>query len=353
MVEDEIDVILTPLPTDAHKGPPSRLTGAFAAALIVVLLVTATSAAADPINRLKVGTLQFGTVNWELDVIQTHGLAAREGVDLQVVPLASTSGTVVAMQGGAVNVIVSDWIWVSRQRSEGRRYAFVPYSLAVGALMVHPDADVRNLAGLRGKRLGVAGGPVDKSWLLLRAYAQQQLGEDLADMVEPNFVAPPLLNQLMLRNELSAGINYWHYGARLKAAGMRELIQVTEVMKELGVQRPVPLLGWVFNERWAAANRPALIGFLRASYAAKRILMESDAEWLRLRPLMKVEDDATLFALRDAYRAGVPRRFGAEEIEAAELVFEIVAKLGGDELVGPSRRLSDGTFWNGFELTPW
>lgn len=346
-------MMATSFPIDARESLRSPLNGALAAVFFLVLLLTAKIAAADPVNRLKVGTLQFGTVNWELDVIQTHGLAAREGVDLQVVPLASTSGTAVAMQGGAVNVIVSDWIWVSRQRSEGRRYAFVPYSLAVGALMVRPDAGVRTLSDLRGKRLGVAGGPVDKSWLLLRAYAQQELGEDLADMVEPNFVAPPLLNQLMLRGELLAGINYWHYGARLKAAGMRELIQVTDVMKELGVQWPVPLLGWVFDEGWAAANRPALIGFLRASYAAKRILLESDDEWLRLRPLMKVEDDATLFALRDAYRAGVPRRFGAEEIDAAALVFEIVAKLGGDELVGRSRRLSDGTFWNGFELTPW
>ena len=346
-------MIATSFPTDPRNGPRSRMTAAIAAVSLLLLLLVAITAAADPVNHLKVGTLQFGTVNWELDVIETHGLADREGVDLQVVPLASTSGTTVAMQGGAVDVIVSDWIWVSRQRSEGRPYAFVPYSLAVGALMVRPDANVLNLAGLRGKRLGVAGGPVDKSWLLFRAYARQELGEDLADMVEPNFVAPPLLNQLMLRGELPAGINYWHYGARLKAAGMRELIQVADVMRELGVQRPVPLLGWVFDERWAAANRPALIGFLRASYAAKRILMQSDAEWLRLRPLMKVEDDATLFALRDAYRAGVPRRFGTEEIDAAALVFEIVAKLGGDELVGPSRRLSGGTFWNGFELTPW
>ncbi len=323
------------------------------AVVATLCFLIAGGTSADPVNRLRVGALQFGTVNWELDVIQRHGLAAREGVDLRVVPLGSTSATNVSVQGGAVDLIVGDWIWVSRQRAEGRRYAFVPYSLAVGALMVRPDAGVRNIRDLRGKRLGIAGGPVDKSWLLLRAYTQQEIGEDLADMAELNFVAPPLLNELMLRGDLPTGLNFWHYGARLKAAGMIELIQITEVLKALGVSQPVPLLGWVFNEDWAASHGELLNGFLRASYAAKRILVESDAEWLRLKSIMKVEDDATLFALRDAYRAGVPRRFGAAEIEAAQRVFEVVAKIGGNELVGSGTRLSDGTFWKGFELAPW
>jgi len=320
---------------------------------VAICLLIAGGAGADQANRLRVGALKFGTVNWELDVVQSHGLATREGVDLEVVPLASKSATNVAVQGGAVDLIVSDWIWVSRQRAEGRRYTFVPYSLTVGALMVRPDAGVREISDLRGKRLGIAGGPVDKSWLLMRAYSQRKIGEDLADIVEPSFVAPPLLNQLMLRGELPAGLNFWHYGARLKAAGMHELIQVTDVLTALGVSRPVPLLGWVFNQDWAASHRELVNGFLRASYAAKRILTESDAEWLRLRPIMKVKDDTTLYALRDAYRAGVPRRFGAAETDAARRVFEVLATVGGDELVGSSRSLSDGTFWNGFEMAPW
>ena len=81
-------------------------------------------------------------------------------------------------------LIVTDWIWVSRQRAQGRLYAFVPYSLTVGSLMVRPDAGIRTLGDLRGKRVGVAGGPIDKSWLLLRAYARRTLGEDLTKLAE-------------------------------------------------------------------------------------------------------------------------------------------------------------------------
>jgi NitT/TauT family transport system substrate-binding protein len=309
-------------------------------------------AAAETPQPVRIGVLKFGSVSWELDVMRTHGLAAREGVDPQVVPLASTNATAVALQGGAVDLIVNDWIWVSRQRAEGRPYTFVPYSLTVGGLMIRPDSGIRQLVDLRGRRLGVAGGPVDKSWLLLRAYGRRTLGEDLARLVDPSFGGPPLLNELMLRGDLPAVLNYWQYGAQLKAAGMRELIGIPEVLRGLGVRQPVPLLGWVFDERWAAANRKALTGILRAAYAAKQILLTSDAEWERIQPLVGTSDPRVLHAVRDAFREGVPRRFGPAEIEAAGQVFEILAREGGEDLVGPSRILTPGTMWDGFPINP-
>ena len=303
-------------------------------------------------NRVRVGLLKFGTVNWEMDVIRSHGFTAREGIELEVRPLASVNAVNVALQGDAVDIIVNDWIWVSRQRAVGRDFTFVPYSLAVGSLMVQPDSGVNTLADLRGKRVGIAGGPVDKSWLLLQVYARQTIGAELTDLVEPVFAAPPLLNQFMLAGDLSAALNFWHYGARLKAAGMEPLLGVADILPILGVQRPVPLLGWVFNAHWAEKNPKAIGGFLRASRAAKQVLAESDEEWERLQPLLRAEDEATLHALRDGYRAGIPYCFGEPEVRAARRVFEIMAREGGNELVGSSGALSAGTFWQGYQIGP-
>jgi NitT/TauT family transport system substrate-binding protein len=317
----------------------------------LALLAAVTASAADP-AQVRVGVLQFGTVAWELDVMQAHGLAAREGVEVRVTPLASTSATTVALQGGAVDLIVTDWLWVSRQRAQGRSYTFVPYSLTVGGLMVRPDAGIRGLGDLRGKRVGVAGGPVDKSWLLLRAYGRRTLGEDLTKLVEPSYGAPPLLNELVSRGELAAVLNYWQYSARLKAAGLHELLTVAEVLRGLGIPEPTPLLGWVFDERWAGANRKTVTGFLRAAYAAKGLLRTSDAEWERIRPLLGATDPAVVRALRDGFRDGIPRRFGPAELEAAGRVVDLLVQEGGEDLVGPQRRLSPGTFWEGFSIPP-
>lgn len=319
-----------------------------APAILAAVLSVATTAASADTETLRVGALKFGTVNWELNTITHNGLDAENGVSLEIVELAGKNASAVALQGGAADVIVSDWIWVSRQRAAGADYTFVPYSLTVGALMVHPDSGIETLADLEGRKLGIAGGPVDKSWLLLRAYGQQELGLDLADIVEPVFGAPPLLNELMLSGEVPAVLNFWHYNARLGAAGMTELVSVVDMLPALGVDGQPPLLGWVFSESWAAENASVIDGMLTASRAAKELLSESDAEWERLRPMTRAADDTTLTALRDAWRSGVPVSFGPEDIDAAEKVFSVMAELGGEDLTGGTRELAPGTFWPHF-----
>ncbi|MEO6353696.1 MAG: hypothetical protein ABIO19_14415, partial [Burkholderiaceae bacterium] len=56
-----------------------------------------------PLAPLRVGVLEFGTVSWELEVIQSRELARKRGIDLQIVPLASGDASTVALQGGAVD----------------------------------------------------------------------------------------------------------------------------------------------------------------------------------------------------------------------------------------------------------
>src|SRR5882724_8830755 len=70
-------------------------------------------------GTIRLGVLKFGTVNWELDVIKANGFDKAEGLDLEIVDLANTGATTVALQAGAVDVIVTDWLWVTRQRAAG------------------------------------------------------------------------------------------------------------------------------------------------------------------------------------------------------------------------------------------
>ena len=313
--------------------------------LVLVLVAAGPALAAGDIFKIRIGVLKFGTVNWELDVIQNHGLARDQGIEIEVHPMAGKLATTVALQGGAVDMIVSDWIWVSRQRAAGADYTFIPYSATVGALMVPPDSAVRSLADLRGKRLGIAGGPVDKGWLLLRALAAKRDGFDLADAVEEVFAAPPLLNEQIKAGRVAGVITFWHYAARLQAAGYRRLIGVGEAARALGIRARVPLLGYVFRAAWADANRDRVLAFTRASRAAKRILGRSDAEWQRLAPLTRAKDPATLRALREGFRRGIPEAWGAAERRDAGRLFAILSKLGGAKLVGANRELQPGTFW--------
>ncbi len=303
-------------------------------------------------QQLTIGVLKFGTVRWELDVIQHHGLDTKRNLQVNVLPLASKNAVNVALQAGEANAIVNDWIWVSRQRDEGKSFTFVPYSVAAGGLMARSDSGINSVTDLPGKKIGVAGGPVDKSWLLLRAHTKKNHNFDPADVMEVSFGAPPLLNELAMRGEVEALLNFWHYGARFRAAGHNDIISIPDVLDGLGINRTLALIGWTFDENIAQSHPGAMEAFLAASYEAKKILLESDAEWERIRPLTKATDDETLHALRDAFRAGIPRSFGdAEQATAAE-IFSLLAVEGGEKLVGKSTELNPGTFWKGFRVEP-
>lgn len=320
------------------------------AALLGLLAAPWAWAADSGAAEIRVGVLQFGTVNWELDVIQVHQLAKERGLNLKVVPLASGDASTVALQGGAVDVIVSDWIWVSRQRAQGDNFTFVPYSNAVGTVMVKPESGLRAVPDLAGKSLGISGGPNDKIWLLLRAFAAKKYGMDLPTAAKPVFAAPPLLNELATSGQVDAALNVWHYGARLQAQGLRPLVPLPEILADLGVDRPIPLVGWVFREDWAARNAGALEKFFAASAQAKSLMAKSDAEWERLKPLMRAEDQNIFLALREGYRAGIPTCADANYEANVATVMRVMVQTGGEKLVGKSKALMEGTFWPGFRL---
>ncbi|WP_247739659.1 ABC transporter substrate-binding protein [Endozoicomonas sp. G2_2] len=318
--------------------------------MIFVLLLAGCSSD-EPANAdtpLRIGVLKFGTVSWELDTIQRNGLAEKHDVAIEVVPLASENALAVALQGDRVDLIVSDWLWAARQRAENRNYQFAPYSLAVGAVMVNPASGVSTIGDLDGRKLGIAGGPVDKTWLLLRAWAQKTEGMNLERSVDATFAAPPMVNRLMLEGDIPAAINFWHYNARLSALGMKPLVSVQEMLEGLGIDTVPPLLGWVFAEDWADEHREDLQRFFEASRDAKRLLAESDEAWAPLEPMVKPESEAVFAAIREGYRAGIIDHYGAPEIAAAGQLFDLLAKESDGKLTGGVKQLSADVFWDGY-----
>jgi NitT/TauT family transport system substrate-binding protein len=144
---------------------------------------------AQAANKIKIGVLKYGTVSWLLDTIKANGLDKAEGIELDIVPLASTQATTVGLQAGSLDVVATDWLWVSRERSSGADFTFVPFTTALGAIMVPPNSPIKTLADLKGKKLGIAGGPLDKSWLLIVAYALRTANLDLRTETTQEFLA--------------------------------------------------------------------------------------------------------------------------------------------------------------------
>lgn len=296
-------------------------------------------------TTVRLGTLQFGTVQWIADVIRRHKLDARHGVTLETVRLANTSAGRVALMAGAADVVVSDWMFVAVQRAAGTKLVFAPLSSATGGVMVPQHSPIRDLGDLAGRKLGVAGGPTDKSWLIVRAAARAATGRDLKDSAEIVYGAPPLLNAKLLQGELDATLTFWTFAARLDVAKCREVISVAACGERLNLPPTLPLVGFVFHEDWAKAHKAEINGLLAAAADAEHLLATSDEEWVRIRPLMDAKDDALFEDMKRRFRAGIVHASAQREQEIAAQMFKVLLQTGGSAVTGGLTTLPDGIFW--------
>jgi len=311
-----------------------------AAAFAVVL--SSLPALAEPIV-VRAALQLSGTVNWEVDTIRHYGFDTANGFAMEVLDVAGAPAAQIALTGGEVDVIVSDWLWVARERAAGRDVVFIPYSRAVGGLMVPADSTAKSLSDLKGQKIGVAGSPIDKSWLILRAYAQKVEHFDLSGTTEQVFGAPPLIYKAALDGEVQGALNFWNFGARMQVAGMRTLVGVDEAARALGLDPETPLIGYVVRGDILKSHPGLGEAIASASRQAKDKLAADPAAWERIRPMMRAETDAEFEALKAGFLAGTPERRAVDEKAAARML-ALMTELGGADLVGDLKELPDGVF---------
>lgn len=128
-------------------------------ACFTALALMAGAVCAETVPVIRAAVLKIGTVNWELETIRRNGLDRKYGFKLDVQPYADNGATRIAVEGGRADLAVADWIWVARQRSAGKNYVFIPYSKAVGGVVVPADSTAQTLKDMAGGKIGIAGWP--------------------------------------------------------------------------------------------------------------------------------------------------------------------------------------------------
>ncbi|OAI01662.1 ABC transporter substrate-binding protein [Methylomonas methanica] len=302
-------------------------------------------AGANEKPTIRIGAMAAGTLNWELAAMRNQGLLDKAEFNVENIAVANQQAGKVALQAGSVDVIVSDWIWTSSMRSTGTNLSFYPFSDTSGVLMVPADSPIKSLADLKGKKLGIAGGELDKNWLLLQALGQQQQ-VDLNAGVEKIYGAPPLLSQQLLEKRVDALLTFWQFAAHLEAQGYRALLTGEEIIRQLGISETVPSIGYVFKQDWADQHKAAFKQFLNLSKQAHDTLCSSDTEWQKILPLTDATSPKEQQKLRERYCQGRVEQWGATQQSAAAKIYTLLHQLSNNKLTGQSAQLQAGTFWS-------
>jgi NitT/TauT family transport system substrate-binding protein len=309
------------------------------------LLAGGMAARAEELSPVRLGILQFGTVQWLSEVVRQHALDRQNGFALETKLLANTDAGRIALLANAADIVVSDWMFVAAQRAAGVKLCFAPFSSSTGGVMVPHSSAVQTLPDLANRKLGVAGGPMDKSWLVVRAAIMVSMQMNLATSAQVVYGAPPLLNAKLMQGELDAVLTYWNFAARLEASGCRQIAAVDTCARRLGLPSGMPLIGFVFHEDWATRNKAAIDGFLTAAAAAQSQLAHQPETWQSIRPVMDAPDDALFEALRRRFIAGIASPSAEAQQQAAEQLFTVLVRTGGTRATDGLAQLPPGIFW--------
>ena len=315
---------------------------AFAAALLLAFAAPASAA-----DTLRIAVQKTGTVAWEIAVAKARGLDKAADLDIQTQELASTEAGKIALQGGAADMIVSDWLWVARERALGDDLLFTPYSTALGAVMAAKDSPVAALADLKGKFDRRRRRP-DRQELVDAAGAGASAPGSISRTTpSPVYGAPPLIAEKLAQGETRCGAGILELLRRSRSARLqarRRDGRCREGARRQGaggdhrlcVQRRLRTR----PRRRRCKRYFAMLGKARAALASDH------AAWAPIRARLGAKDDATFDLYRRRYLAGAPTRPVAEEAADARALFKAIADIGGAELTGDAKDLDVAAFYD-------
>ena len=267
---------------------------------------------------------------------------SRSQADLAIEPieLASTEAGKIALKGGSADLMLSDWLWVARERSLGDNLVFYPSSSTLGAVMVpaqSADPGASPISRARSSRSPAArstrAGCCCRRW---RA-APASISGSRRTIV---YGAPPLLSQKALQGEIDATLTFWNFCADLESKGHKRAIAMDDVMKGLGAKGPVAIVGYTFDGGWARATDRRSIASSTRRARPRRFCASRRPNGSGLRRASASTEPSALAIYRQRYGEGIVRRPIAEEEADARALYRVLAEIGGAELVGPARELA-------------
>ena len=317
-----------------------------AAAVLAMATGLATAAAAQDLPTVTIAVQTSGTVNWEIQTILHHGLDAQERLRARGDGrLPARRRAQVAFLGGEADVIVSDWILGGAAARRGRGPRDHPLlqggRRGDGARRQHRR---ETLADLKGEQIGIAGGPVDKSWIILRALALRAgLRPRRRDHPGLRRAADRLQGRARRRGGGGGQLLALHGQAGGGGHAPPDLGR-RGAARELGLDPDVPLLGYVVQRRDAARapgagrrpRRRLARGQGAARHRRRRVGAAAPADERRERRGVR-QRCATAGATAS------PRPGRSTRPRSAKLL-AVMAELGGEELVGQATTLPEGVF---------
>jgi NitT/TauT family transport system substrate-binding protein len=318
---------------------PARLAAALAGTLFAILGAAPGEAQAPA--KVKVAVIE-GTQLFPMWVMQQKGIADRHQLQIEQTKAANVQALYTIVQTGEFQVAFGGWPTNALLRAQGHKIINV-YSVSryTNEVMVPVDSPLKTLADVKGKRIGLFGGPTATTTWFFRLIGVKFLGFDPMKEAKIHFGAPPLLMGMLERGDLDAILSLDpHIVQMLETGRFRSIGNVGDLWRSRTGQDPL-LVAVTVSEPWARQNAAVVKRFVAAFRESLEMLRTRPEVWPELAKAVGVKTEQGARLLRE--RSAFISRWDQAYIDEQHAYAAEVVKTFGDA-AGFPKQVPEGTF---------
>jgi NitT/TauT family transport system substrate-binding protein len=284
----------------------------------------------------KVRVLSFPSGNdYPFRVISKLGFDKKHGFELENVPIQPGGAVMTAFRSGATEGGLMNWLEIARARTNGDEVsAVVPFLEMPNVYVVPKDSSAKDIAGLKGKKVGTYN-RFAPEWVLYLAAAKAKAGYDPKTDSTIQEAGPGLLRGLLDQKQIEASFIFYNLAFPMVATGeYRLLFTSRDLLQTMGFQKGTMLTSVAFRDAYIKSNPKNVKAFVLAYQEAVAYLKKNDDIWVEVLAPQGVTDPAVVKLMRDWSREVTMDHFSVEPVGETRALFAALLATGGKEAMG-------------------
>lgn len=291
------------------------------------------TAASGPVDNVRVVLLQGGQV-FPVYVMQKMGIDKKYNLEIERRETVDTNASYNMLRTKEVDLGFGGWMTIAKLRTTGVDLLNI-YSMGVvtNEIMVKNESSLRSYADLKGKRVGVFGGPAGTTTLILRLITMKFFGFDLLKDSQVQYSAPPLLVGLMEKGEIDAALLLDPHIGKMEASGKFRSIGDMGKIWEEKMGWPLLLVTINTTDEFANKNPRAVKNFVAAFKESVEYLQSHPEIWPELAAMGGAEGPEEVKLLSQRVGRQVLARWDDELIKQQLEFAKMAMEIGGPDVL--------------------
>jgi ABC-type nitrate/sulfonate/bicarbonate transport system substrate-binding protein len=296
------------------------------------------SPAAAELIPVRFGSIAGASQGYIPDLLQKKGIGEKYGFAVEITPLTGTGQQWTGLRAGDFDVASGSFLDLLRQRQGGLEAqairGFIKFSNPIVTL---PDAPYEKLADLSGARIGTPSTSL-LDWMIIRTAGLKGQDFDIETDAEPVNASPPLITELLSKDEIDAAFQFSDFTIAPLANGtLKKITSVPELMDQAGFDSESFYLTYNLAESWRKQHPDAVPRLIAAMDEAVEMMMTDDSIWPDLAAESGMEDPEMLPLFIEAQRNAFNTTFSRDKLAASQALIDGMIEVVGQEPVGVTK----------------